>query len=228
MVGENRLLLATSYCVYLYRIDGAYLASLNLGYYIWGVDTVDKNTGAATQKTGRKVVLFSIDDKNLTLLNPVACSYGNEILGIKSYDERLYVGSKDKIIVLDTVGSLIQGITQPSLGWIRHLSVSDDKIVYTNFSVVQCITLRGERVFQFSSKNLSYPEGISTDSDNNIYVIGQSSRNIFQLNPQGKLHRVLLQNLPQGQINSLFFCRQTNRLVFNTGRTVHFYEMKRK
>ncbi|KAK3104551.1 hypothetical protein FSP39_004783 [Pinctada imbricata] len=227
MVDDKRVLLATYSLnrVDMYRIDGTYLSCLNLGNEVWGVDVIDKDTGAATLCPVGKVVLFSIDDKNLTLIKTLSFS---GVYGMNSYRGKIYVGCTDKIIVLDKNGSLMEEVAQPSRGRIRHLTVADDKIVYTNCNVVQCITLRGEHVFQFSSKDLTYPEGISTDCDNNIYVIGQSSRNIFQLNPQGKFHRVLLQNLPKGSINSLFFCRLTNRLVFNTGKGIHVYEMRMK
>ncbi|XP_061171662.1 tripartite motif-containing protein 2-like [Saccostrea echinata] len=55
-----------------------------------------------------------------------------------------------------------------------------------------CITNAGAIVFQYDHPELTFPRGIATDRDGNIYVAGYKSNNIHKLSPEGELKQLIV------------------------------------
>jgi sugar lactone lactonase YvrE len=57
---------------------------------------------------------------------------------------------------------------------------------------VNCLTMDGMKVFTYKDKDLQNPNGVTTDSDGNVYVCGRSSKNVHQLSADGKKIKILV------------------------------------
>ncbi|KAK3083467.1 hypothetical protein FSP39_023445 [Pinctada imbricata] len=71
-----------------------------------------------------------------------------------------------------------------------------------------CITMDGTPVFTYSHDKLQDTRGVTVDHAGYIYVCGFSSKNVHQLSHDGKLQRIIFDNLP-----SLPYCVSLTNMV---------------
>jgi len=57
--------------------------------------------------------------------------------------------------------------------------------------------MQGKKQYTYSPDNLKFPLGVALDRDDNIYVLGFTSRNIYQLSPEGCIIQVITAEVPQ-------------------------------
>ena len=138
---------------------------------------------------------------------------------------RYYIGSYYKIIVQDSNHQHVRDIVVG--GCVRYMAArDDDTMCYTiqHGHVLHCITLDGKPVFQYSHDKLQFTKGVTVDCDGNIYVCGHSSRNVHQLNRDGKLHRIMFDNLPTGPY-SISFSKDYDKIVIGCGDRMLLYKL---
>jgi DNA-binding beta-propeller fold protein YncE len=73
-------------------------------------------------------------------------------------------------------------------------TISGNKLYYTNYRThtVTCCDLHGKAQWEFKDERvLQSPRGISVDNEGNVYVVGNSSRNVVVISSDGQRHRQL-------------------------------------
>jgi hypothetical protein len=97
-------------------------------------------------------------------------------------------------------------------------------------NVVSCLTLDGESMFEYSHSDLTYPTGVTTDVEGNMYVCGQKSNNIHQVSPDGSQSRIILDSEKITSPYQICFNKHGDTFVVTahlneTNDTVHVYRM---
>ncbi|KAL3888616.1 hypothetical protein ACJMK2_000981 [Sinanodonta woodiana] len=69
---------------------------------------------------------------------------------------------------------------------------------------LHCFGLNGTKHFTFTHIDLKGPQGVSIDRDDNVYVVGYRSDNIFQLSPGGVLIRIIVNEIEKDPIGISF------------------------
>ncbi|KAL3890906.1 hypothetical protein ACJMK2_003177 [Sinanodonta woodiana] len=88
-----------------------------------------------------------------------------------------------------------------SSGYYSYIALNNSKtrvyvtVPYANS--LQCFNMEGKKQYTYSPDNLQHPLGVTVDRDDNIYVVGYSSHNIYQLSPEGSILQVITTGVPQ-------------------------------
>ena len=99
------------------------------------------------------------------------------------------------LIRIDLKDNSITPVVRCSLLAWSHVTTHGNNIYYTNdttHTVTSC-DMNGKVQWEFCDKNvLESPLGITTDNNNNVYVVGQVSNSVVVISPDGQSHKVLL------------------------------------
>ena len=119
----------------------------------------------------------------------------NYCRGVAWVDDHVYVGGFDsnyvgRINILDSNGQHISSVS--STGRVYYIHHRDNNIYYTDLNKVYCIKKDGSNVFTFSSPDLQGANGIDTDRQGNVYVVGFGSNNIIRLSPDGQNSDIII------------------------------------
>jgi DNA-binding beta-propeller fold protein YncE len=81
--------------------------------------------------------------------------------------------------------------------------------------------MNGKEQWEFYDKNvLESPRGITTDNNNNVYVIGGDSDNVVVLSPDEQKHKVLVSDRDGIYLPSGIHCdRASNQLLLTSKRS---------
>ncbi|KAK3612379.1 hypothetical protein CHS0354_031974 [Potamilus streckersoni] len=94
---------------------------------------------------------------------------------------------------------------------------------------LHCFGLDGTRHFTYKHRNLLEPQGVAVDRDDNVYLVGSGSRNIFQLSSEGSLIQIIAKEMDK---SSLGICFDSNGEMFLLTHfkdsTVSMYGLKDK
>ncbi|KAK3082913.1 hypothetical protein FSP39_008943 [Pinctada imbricata] len=108
------------------------------------------------------------------------------------------------------------------------MAVRDDtSLCYTVFGgrELYCITMDGTPVFTYSHDKLRYTSGVTVNRAGYIYVCGHNSNNIHQLSHDGKLQRIMFDNLPSGPY-CVSFNKHGDKAVIGCNGKVLLYDME--
>ncbi|CAC5394676.1 unnamed protein product [Mytilus coruscus] len=123
-------------------------------------------------------------------------SFDDSCWGISQENGRLYlISGKLTIQVLDLSGRQLETLKKASDDVI-NITTSRDNIFYTDCdsNKINCCHMNGEELWQFESKTISRPYGISVDSSHKVYVVGYFSNNLTIIQHDGKENTTLLTN----------------------------------
>ncbi|KAL3888632.1 hypothetical protein ACJMK2_000997 [Sinanodonta woodiana] len=124
----------------------------------------------------------------------------------KSYHEFAGAGTNQTYVALNAFKSRL------------YISVWKDDSLH-------CFGLNGTKHFTFTHIDLKGPQGVSIDRDDNVYVVGCRSQNIFQLSPGGLLIRIIVNEIekyPRG----ICFDKNLDKFVISHGlRGPGFYRL---
>ncbi|XP_069140692.1 tripartite motif-containing protein 3-like [Argopecten irradians] len=113
--------------------------------------------------------------------------------GIEALGDNILAGTDDSVKVMSVDGKVTNSIQKD--GCYTYLAVSTSKsTVYhrDNYDVV-CRRLDSDAVvYRYSDPGLSGSRGIGLDRNDNVYVCGYSSRNVYLISPDGSRGRILL------------------------------------
>ncbi|XP_063405654.1 uncharacterized protein LOC134689613 [Mytilus trossulus] len=98
-----------------------------------------------------------------------------------------------------------------------YVAVHDDNIYYTNrdINTVSCYEILGNLKWTFKDeKRLQYPQGISVDSNGNVYVVSRHTHSVVIITPDGKRCRTILSSSDGLHIpRALHFEPTSNKLL---------------
>jgi sugar lactone lactonase YvrE len=101
---------------------------------------------------------------------------------------------------------------------------------YTNDTThkVACCDINGKVQWEFCDENvLVLPKGITTDNNNNIYVVSTRSNSVVVISPDGQNYKVLLSDRDVLSFPRTIHCdRASNQLLLaHTGGTGLLYDI---
>ncbi|KAK3577170.1 hypothetical protein CHS0354_037508 [Potamilus streckersoni] len=94
-----------------------------------------------------------------------------------------------------------------------------------------CFDMDGKRLFVYRNDSLKFSQGVATDRDDNVYVLGMLSYNIHQLTPGGTPIRIYTERIPEFPYAICFnSCRDkfalTNNSIQDDGNKLYMYRFK--
>ena len=116
-----------------------------------------------------------------------------------------------RLIRIDLKDNSITPIVRCSLPWWPFVATNDNNLYYTNYikNKVTCCDMNGKVQWEFCDENvLVTPGGITTDSNNNIYVAGFRPNNVVVISLDGQSHKVLLSDSEGFEIPRGFIVRE--------------------
>lgn len=173
------------------------------------IDITDLNSRKIKRSIKTSSYIYGITSLKNTL---VYCKGGTGILEMEMNDE------SEKTLV---------NLNMPQYSYV---AVHGDHLYYTNRDndSVTCYDIQGNLNWIFKDiPNMKYPQGISVDSNGNLYVAFCSSHSVVVITPDGKHCRQIL-SANDGLIfpRALHFERKTNKLlVANQRRCALLYDV---
>ena len=191
---DDNLILADTSVLRMYSKDGESVNECKLGGDAWDI-SYHKKSGrivVALQYNGIQFVDNFIAQRNISVQNILYCA------GVTWVDDNVYVSGsngdeKYMVNILDSNGQHISSISSiSSTGIVLFIHHRDNNVYYTDYHKVYCIKKDGSHVFTFSSPDLKGVDGIDTDRQGNMYVIGRISNNILRLSPGGQNSDIIM------------------------------------
>ncbi|KAK3598922.1 hypothetical protein CHS0354_036236 [Potamilus streckersoni] len=145
----------------------------------WDVCMVCEEVVAVTLPHVKSIHILFLKDKSITYIKNIQTKY--KCYGIAAY-------SHEELIVSGQCG-------EDKYYW-SIITLDGKEKSYHEFDgadhSLHCFGLDGAKHFTFTHHNLKGPQSVSVDRDDNVYLVGCASRNIFQLSPDGFLIHILL------------------------------------
>ncbi|XP_052064014.1 uncharacterized protein LOC127704155 [Mytilus californianus] len=173
------------------------------------------NTLAVTSGPSRKF-LEIIDLQNKKIKESISIDY--DYYGIALRDNKFICSAAGKGIQLTNLhnNSTID-LVQTKLPPFCYVASFGDKIYHTDYksSSVTCSDLKGTALWSFKNESaLKNPLGLSTDNYGNVYVVGESSKNVVVISADGQQHKeILTASHGFSDTTTLSFNRSSNQLL---------------
>jgi len=175
--------------------DGSmdFTTDIRLSECLRDVTCIDSNIIAVSVVArNNQVLIIDLNKRSITKqINTKSDVYG------MTYDAgSLICCARDKgLIRIDLKDNSITPVVRCSLSFWSYVTTNGNNIYYTNdfTGKVTCYDMNGKLQWEFYDTNvLVKPSGITTDNNNNIYVVGQGSDNVVVLSPDEENCKVLL------------------------------------
>jgi DNA-binding beta-propeller fold protein YncE len=188
---DDNLILADGSFLRMYSKDGEFVKECILGGASWDI-SYHKKSGrivVALKDSGIQFVDNFVAHTKISVQNMNSCH------GATWVEDNVYVcgydsNGKGRIKILDSNGQHISSIS--SLSYVRYIHHRDNNIYYTDFNKVYCIKKDGSNVFTFSSPDLEGINGIDTDRQGNVYIVGLLSNTSVRLSPDGQNSDIIM------------------------------------
>ncbi|KAK3108229.1 hypothetical protein FSP39_003569 [Pinctada imbricata] len=197
------------------------LSSLTLQGRPYGIKVIRDTKGAVAVR-GRGLVLFNIQSNHIEKIGEIKIDVYRDFLFFKG---KYYIGCDKGITVFDCICREVHEILVNNS--VNYMAIRDDtSLCYTVVGKheLYCITMDGTQVFTYSHDKLEFPRGVTVDHAGYIYVCGGNSRNVHQLNHDGKLQRIIFDNLPAGPY-CISFNTQSDKAVIGCRQRILLYNI---
>ncbi|CAG2210096.1 unnamed protein product [Mytilus edulis] len=197
------------------KYDGSLDFHIDLNPYAPFDITYIPNTNAitVTSKSSKDIKIVDINArgvlKTYCLDSPCA--------GISYSENKIILCSLEKgILELNQHDGSVKTIVSDKMDSFSHVACLGNKIYYTkshNQSVI-CCDLQGNIQWTFKNPTMTYPIGVSVDTDGNVYVAFHYSRNVVVISSDGQQHKQMLSSKDGVYIpNGLIYDRHNNQLL---------------
>ena len=205
--------------------DGSrdYIINIRSGnpYY---VTCIDSNSMAVSVVGGdNQIRIIDLDKRSITK----QINTKSNVHGITYNDGSLICCAQDRgLIRIDLKDNSITPAVRCSLPAWSCVTTNGNNIYYTNGTThkVTCCDMSGKVQWEFYDENvLNVPRGITTDNNNNIFVVGAGSNNVVVISSDGQSHKVLISHRDGVKLPREMHCdRASNQLLLtndgeNTG-----------
>ncbi|XP_063420939.1 uncharacterized protein LOC134706160 [Mytilus trossulus] len=173
-----------------YNNNGQHIRDIPTSNEPFSLTAIDTDRIAVTY--GFKEYLEIINTTGNGERKKVQCS--NYCWGISYQDQKLYViVLRQGIVVMDLNGTTLNTIDINVLR-VYNITTTSDRIYYTDedSNTVHCCSMTGHEIWVFKDQSISEPRGLSVDSNQNVFVVGQTSKNLTLIQNDGKDSKVLL------------------------------------
>ncbi|KAL3888526.1 hypothetical protein ACJMK2_000892 [Sinanodonta woodiana] len=198
-------LLDTSFnSVCVYRLPG----------YPWQVSVVCQNEIAVSMPEKKEILCLSVKDNTITHTREVQTRHMCCGIAIVSQEEMIVSGpcGKDSLYYWSLVTlngkekSYHEFDGEGDAKTYVALNTFKTRIYISVFcdNSLHCFGFDGEKHFTFKHQDLDRPQKVAIDRDDNVYVVGSYSHNIFQLSPDGILIQIITNDTPNDQTAMCF------------------------
>ncbi|KAK3095261.1 hypothetical protein FSP39_012330 [Pinctada imbricata] len=209
-------------CLELWNDQYELVSTIKLSASPYGVKLTNDKDGAVVLY-GEGLKFFTVHDDELREMKMLKMKASNDFVQVQ---KKYYICSKGKILVYNDRRYYTQHL--PVAGDVWYIcAVDDSRLCYTLYKGDRlfCITLKGSPVFQYSHDRLRNTTGVTVDGKKNIYVCGYDSKNVHQLDKDGKLLKIVLFNIP-GRPWCISFTKTGEKVAIGCPRKVLIYESK--
>jgi DNA-binding beta-propeller fold protein YncE len=109
---------------------------------------------------------------------------------VTAVKDKIYIGGRDKVLILNTDGSRVREITTDG-GFNDHLLYNErnDQLLLRQSGRLCCINLDGHVIYRY---NISGYRGLAVDQQGYVYISDLSSDDIHRLSPDGTFCDIVL------------------------------------
>lgn len=186
---NDHAVLCGNKAIYTFIPKGKCLPIMKFETDVWGISRHFNTQLLAI--TNQKGLVHIIQNSQIerTINVPRSKSYG-----ITWINDKLYVGGKGEVHILDNKFVHERTFTVQGASIIYYMHYSDQRLYLSDYmnSAVYCVDVNGAHIFTYGSPELNIPEGITSDSAGKIYVAGRNSNNIHRMSLDGKSSEVIL------------------------------------
>jgi hypothetical protein len=183
-----------------------------------------------------KAVITLPQEESIQFINTTNNTKDNKIkigewcYGVTAVKDKIYIGGRNKVIILNTDGSRVREITTDG-GYNYNLLYNErnDQLLLRQKGRLWCINLDGHVIYRY---DISGFYGLAVDQQGDVYISGLRSNDIHRLSPEGTFRDIVLSehdgvDRPEGiAFNNDF----TKLLIINGGilgsRTVLVYSCR--
>jgi hypothetical protein len=150
---------------------------------------------------------------------------GEECWSVTAGKDKIYIGGDNKVMILNTDGSLVREITT-NRGFNNNLLYNErnDQLLLRQNGRLCCINLDGHVIYRY---DISGEEGLAVDQQGHVYISGADD--IHRLSPDGTFRDIVLSkhdgvDRPRGITFNNDFTKLF--IINNRGKTVLVYSCK--
>jgi hypothetical protein len=219
---DNKLLLCNyqSSRVYIYKDYKTYedeISFTNRPLCITVVPCTDK--AVVTLPLERSIQF--INTTNNTKDNKI--NIGEVCEGVTAGKDKIYISGVDKVIILNTDGSLVREIPTDGFNYNLLYNERNDQLLLRQDEGLCCINLDGHVIYRY---NISGGLGLAVDQQGHVYI--SDSHNIHRLSPDGTFRDIVLSKHDGvDEPWSITFNNDFTKLfIINRGESVLVYSCK--
>jgi hypothetical protein len=226
VTSDNKLLLCnySDKKVYIYKDYKTYedeISFTSIPYCITVVPCTDK----AVVTLPREGSIQFINTTNNTKDNKI--NIGEWCRGVTAVKDKIYIGGRDKVIILNIDGSLVRKIATTNGGFNYNLLYNErnDQLLLRQDGRLCCINLDGHVIYRY---DISGWLGLAVDQQGHVYTSGGDSHDIHRLSPDGTFRDIVLSKHDGvDKPRSITFNNDFTKLfIINRGKTVLVYSCK--
>ena len=190
VTSDNKLLLCNYYSshkkVYIYKDYKTYEDEISFTSVPWGITVVPCTDKAVVTLLEERSIQF-INTTNNTKDNKI--KNGEVCWGVTAVKDKIYIGGRDKVIILNTDGTRIREITTRGYNYYLLYNERNDQLLLRQLDRLCCINLDGHVIYRY---DISGDEGLAVDQQGHVYISGCDSHDIHRLSPDGTFRDIVL------------------------------------
>jgi hypothetical protein len=189
VTSDNKLLLCniqpSHHKVYIYKDYKTYEDEISFASKPLCITVVPCTDKAVVTLPGETSIQF-INTTNNTKDNKI--DIGEFCWGVTAVKDKIYIGGYDKVIILNTDGSLVREITtNRGLNYNVLYNEKNDQLLLRQDGRLCCINLDGHVIYRY---DISGREGLAVDQQGHVYISGADD--IHRLSPDGTFRDIVL------------------------------------
>ena len=224
VTSDNKLLLCNymSSCVDIYKDYKTYEDEISFTCDPLCI-TVVPCTDKAVVTLPREGSIQFINTTNNTKDNKI--NIGEWCWGVTAVKDKIYIGGRDKVIILNIDGSLVREIPTDGINYNLLYNERNDQLLLRQGRRLCCINLDGHVIYRY---DISGFLGLAVDQQGHVYISGGDSDNIHRLSPDGTFRDIVLSKHDGvDEPSSITFNNDFTKLfILNRGKTVLVYSCK--
>jgi hypothetical protein len=186
VTSDNKLLLCNYYDdkVYIYKDYKTYEDEISLTSPPECITVVPCTDKAVVTLPQEKSIQF-INTTNNTKDNKI--NIGEWCGGVTAGKDKIYIGGRDKVIILNIDGSLVRKIATDDYNNNLLYNERNDQLLLRQIGRLCCINLDGHVIYRY---DISGYEGLAVDQQGHVYICGADD--IHRLSPDGTFRDIVL------------------------------------
>ncbi|KAJ8305128.1 hypothetical protein KUTeg_017322 [Tegillarca granosa] len=179
----------------------------------------------------REAAVVLCNTQNIQYIDIVNCKLGKLITVNKQLYQAIGYngpnlivrGTDGNIYMIDRTGNIIKTVTSGYNTY--YITCTTDRIYLTSDDKLVCFDMNGSQMFSYTNDNFRNGQGISVDTEGNIYCCGFDSNNIHQLTPDGQFIKLIVTDITEPR--GISFDKTGERfLVTHEPNNVTVYELQ--